>query len=441
MKKQWKKDLERLGTEYVKTPPEGLLADIKREMLARGIVPAQPKRKISHAVSWPQMAVAASALVLLGVSAIGYLHHYHKSERTMADKVKCEKKKTWDYGTSQNTAANVIPTAINDAGYLLKKNEKKDMAQSLGKMVSRLKFATGKSPSAHTNDEGKTLLAQSDIDHDVVQTPLKHEEDAKIVDQNNASQTLMGNDLPQSQHYRPQYSTNRHNTLRHADTWQLTAYYMGQPHHQSADGADMMYATSMTHFASEPVNGEDNNKSMSAISAPPVKREYHHRPIKIGVSAQYLIDDRWSILSGLTYSKLISTFTEETVVSTKTTEQTLHYIGIPISVTYSLWQSNYFNIYVKAGAEVEKLVKGKSVTKSVDIDRTAPPVSKTLSEHKLLFSAHAAAGMAYKPVKMMSVFVEPGLEYYFKNQSDIKSSYTDKPLGGNVNVGIRLNIK
>ena len=96
-------------------------------------------------------------------------------------------------------------------------------------MVSRLKFATGKSPSAHTNYEGKTLLAQSDIDHDVVQTPLKHEEDAKIVDQNNASQTLMGNDLPQSQHYRPQYSTNRHNTLRHADTWQLTAYYMGQP--------------------------------------------------------------------------------------------------------------------------------------------------------------------------------------------------------------------
>lgn len=441
MKKQWKKDLERLGTEYAKTPPEGLLADIKREMLARGIVPAQPKRKISRAVSWPKMAVAASALVLLGVSAMGYLHHCHKSERAMADKAKCEKKKAWDYGASPNAAANLIPTAIDEAGHQLKKNEKKDMAPSSGKMVSRLRFAMVKSPSAHTDHEGKTLLAQSDIAHDVAQIPLKHEEDAQIVDQDNASQTLMGNTPPQSQHCRPQNSTNRHHPLRHADTWQLTAYYMGQPHHQSADGADMMFATSMTHFASEPANGEDNNKPMRAISAPPVKREYHHRPIKIGVSAQYLIDDRWSVLSGLTYSELISTFTEETVVSTKTTEQTLHYVGIPIGVAYSLWRSNYFNIYVTAGAEVEKLVKGKSVTRSIDIDHTAPPISKNLSERKLLFSARAAAGLAYKPVKTVSVFVEPGLEYYFKNQGDIKSSYTDRPLGGNVNVGIRLNIK
>ena len=46
--------------------------------------------------------------------------------------------------------------------------------------------------------------------------------------------------------------------------------------------------------------------------------------------------------------------------------------------------------------------------------------------------------IAYSLLPSLSLFAEPGLAYYFKNGSGVKSAYTDKQLLFNVNVGVRF---
>ena len=171
---------------------------------------------------------------------------------------------------------------------------------------------------------------------------------------------------------------------------------------------------------------------------PPVRHEKHHRPVKVGLSVQHRLDDRWSLETGLTYSRLSSDFTEEGMAYTETTKQKLHYIGIPVSLTYSVWRGKNINVYVKAGGEVEKLVKGSATIIHTGEQGGRSQRSADVHEQRPVFSTHAATGVEYQLGKTVGIYVEPGLDYHIKNGSGISSSYTDKPLNVNLNVGARI---
>ena len=138
----------------------------------------------------------------------------------------------------------------------------------------------------------------------------------------------------------------------------------------------------------------------------------HRQPIRIGLSLRYRLDDRWSVESGLSYTRLSSD------IST-TTEQRLNYIGLPLSINYDLWKSHRFGLYVSAGGMIEK---------SLD---TSP----------WQFSINGAAGAEYKLTDFFSLYAEPGLGYFFKEGSTIPTIYQDHPLNFNLSFGLRFNLK
>lgn len=186
----------------------------------------------------------------------------------------------------------------------------------------------------------------------------------------------------------------------------------------------------------------DNLQNNAVEDAPVVSRQLksidHHTPLRLGIGLRYRLNDRWSILAGLTYTRL-SADMEYDDLSTAT--QRLHYIGIPLQASYTLWNAKHALIYASAGATVEKMVHGRRNTTSQTYGEEPKEESEALSIHPLQLSANVAIGLEYTFVKNLSLYAEPGLSYYFDNGSTVPTLYQDKPLNFNLNIGLRLNIK
>ena len=159
----------------------------------------------------------------------------------------------------------------------------------------------------------------------------------------------------------------------------------------------------------------------------------HHQPVRLGLSLRYRLNDRWSIESGLAYTRLRSDLKWR---SGQEAEQTLSYIGIPVNANYLLWGSRYVNFYVSAGAMVEKMVKGSLYTTAKGKEQ-----SESISIHPLQFSVNGGIGAEFNLTNQFSIYAEPGMGYYFDNGSDVRTYYQDKPFSFNLNIGLRFNIK
>ena len=146
---------------------------------------------------------------------------------------------------------------------------------------------------------------------------------------------------------------------------------------------------------------------------------HHHQPVRFGLSLRYRLNDRWSVESGLTYTRLSSDITTTIENETSTTEQRLNYIGLPLNISYNIWKSRNFGLYISAGGMIEK---------SLD---TSP----------WQFSLNGAAGAEYKLTDFFSLYAEPGLGYYFKDGSITPTIYKDNPLNFNLSFGLRFSLK
>lgn len=155
----------------------------------------------------------------------------------------------------------------------------------------------------------------------------------------------------------------------------------------------------------------------------------HRQPIRLGVSLHYPLNDRWGIESGLSYTRLLSDITRKSATQTTHIEQKLSYIGLPVNVTYRLWNNRRFSCYLSAGVMAEMMITGS---------RTSEGKEENLKNQPLQFSINGAAGAEYRLVDVLGLFAEPGLSYHFKNSGDIPTFYQEKPLGFNLNLGIRF---
>lgn len=165
---------------------------------------------------------------------------------------------------------------------------------------------------------------------------------------------------------------------------------------------------------------------------------YHRQPIRFGLAVNYRIADRWSIESGIVYTRLTSTYTYQPFdFFFVKADQRLHYIGIPIKVNHRLWAYRQFNVYASLGAMAEKMVGGK---RTYDVHFDQPIVEETIEIKPLQFSLSAAVGAEYRLADPFSIYAEPELNYYFKNSSiDIPTFYQDQPLNFGFSLGLRLN--
>ena len=215
-------------------------------------------------------------------------------------------------------------------------------------------------------------------------------------------------------------------------------------------GGDLASATPAHSVMSEPVGTGGATDiyffplaSFKAVNNVPLPKEeeiHHRQPVRVGMTVRYPISDRWSVESGLQYSRLSSDITVSSVGNGSQTDQDLDYLGVPVNVNYQLVGGKRWSVYASAGGAVEKMVKGKRTTRDVANGKEGPVERESVSIKPLQYSVTGAIGAEYHVDSTISIYAEPGVSYHFDNHSAIPTYYQEKPLGLSLNVGLRFNL-
>jgi len=159
----------------------------------------------------------------------------------------------------------------------------------------------------------------------------------------------------------------------------------------------------------------------------------HRQPLRFGLLLRYQLSKRWALESGLTYTRLSADITRvANGTAVATIDQSLNYIGIPLSASYLIYKSRHLGFYASGGLLVEKMVYGS---------RTEAGSRQRVSIGPLQLSVNAGLGAEWRFIPALSLFVEPGLGYYFDNHSTIPTFYQEHPLSFNLNLGLRFSFE
>lgn len=187
-------------------------------------------------------------------------------------------------------------------------------------------------------------------------------------------------------------------------------------------------------FASNGFYGSDLFGPASAPhiyrSAPQVRRESHHeQPLSFGLTVSFPISRRLSLATGAVYTRQRSDFSYISKTSQTKEKQTLHYVGVPLTVMGSLWSSQRFHTYAQAGAQADFNVSARTEVNGV---------SRSSDKDGVQFSALLGLGAQYDVLPFMGIYVEPSARYYFDNQSDVSTSFKEHPFKFNLQMGLRF---
>ena len=243
-------------------------------------------------------------------------------------------------------------------------------------------------------------------------------------------------------YYNPRSEKNNNRRYCHGGEL-IAAVYMQNT--MTANGtigmAKQMNATTVSNTPYGSVSDEFRSGSLDflAESNPKDIRYDHNRPIKVGISVRYDIDNRWSISSGLTYSYLRSSFDYSEGKAFGSGVQKLHYVGLPLAVDYNIISAKKLKVYLSAGGEVQKLVCGKATMDGVNIPEA--DANHDIKEGGMQWSLNAAIGAEYNFVDNVGIYIEPGVSHYIDNHSKVDNYYKYKPTNFSLNVGLRLSIR
>ena len=192
-----------------------------------------------------------------------------------------------------------------------------------------------------------------------------------------------------------------------------------------ASDGDLIYKASPMHSSSQ--TGSHATSAVEPVSGSPK----FFSPLSLGLQIAVPVSDRISLSSGLTYSYLVSQY--DMLVDKVRYDgayNQLHYVGIPLTLSWHFVETPSVGVYALAGAAVEKCVAQRYVF-----------ASNTLREKVggLQWSARVGLGAEYWFVPRLGLYFDPSLVYFFDNQQPL-SIRTQQPLQARFEVGLRFKL-
>ena len=176
----------------------------------------------------------------------------------------------------------------------------------------------------------------------------------------------------------------------------------------------------------------DNNKGKIE------EYEHHDKPITLGLAVNKNIGKHWSLETGLQYSYLKSYFTLGTGNYRVDKEQKLHYIGIPVKLSYQFMAYKRLSAYGSAGASIQIPLYGKTYSDYV-IGGKSGYTTDWKTTPSIQWTVNTNIGIQYQFAPKLTLFVEPTLNWYIPNGSEVKNTWTERPFTLTVPFGIRLS--
>ena len=410
MKEEWTDKLKTRLEHHEMTPPAGLWEGISKQMnLAE-----KPVRKSSSALSKRWLAAAAALLALAGFFTLYDFKNYAKdsSPKNVVEKVEKHQAPAQEQTTEEKPVGE--EAAAPQSHSLLAR-----AIPAIRKSVS---------PTTESQEPSVTPVITEEKEEETTDTP-KNAETSQATQQTARKIQQASSALP------PSYQQNDGNPYSEADKrprqWSFGLHASGgllaANNHQPTN----LYPPSQSDPLS-PSSHYGYNSSETPQNETPIKAS-HRLPIRFGLKIGYQLSERWALQTGITYTYLYSEFT---LVNRQqpAIEQRLHYVGIPLGISYQIWKNSYFRLYASAGATAEKVVKNSQ--KSGDAKINSHPDG----EKPLQWSVNAALGAEYQPTKQLGIYLEPSLGYYFKDNTPLEHYYKEHPLSPAIEFGLRWHL-
>lgn len=168
-----------------------------------------------------------------------------------------------------------------------------------------------------------------------------------------------------------------------------------------------------------------------------IENQKHHAPIVIGLSLSKQLNQRWSLETGLQYTLLRSEFTTGEA-SRIQDNQKLHYIGIPLRLSYRFWNHKRFSGYATAGMQVDIPVRGTRqsilATDSIPHKLNSQPVHAPWQ-----WSVNTSIGVQYRLTPHTGIYLEPTINYYIPDGSQLRTIRKEHPFTFTIPVGFRIS--
>lgn len=168
-----------------------------------------------------------------------------------------------------------------------------------------------------------------------------------------------------------------------------------------------------------------------------IEREQHDRPITFGISLSKPLSQKWSFETGLQYSILKSRSvmgSEEYYIGK---EQNIHYLGIPLRVSYHLADYKHLSAYSSVGLQLNIPVYGKINSKYI-VDNAPAYTDSWHITPPLQWSTNFSLGLQYKFLPKWTLYMEPTLYWYIPNGSNTHTIWTEHPVMFSVPFGVRF---
>lgn len=167
------------------------------------------------------------------------------------------------------------------------------------------------------------------------------------------------------------------------------------------------------------------------------EKEHHNKPITLGLAVNKNIGEHWSLETGLQYSFLKSYFTLGTGDYRVDKVQKLHYIGIPIKLSYQFLTYKKLSAYGSVGASIQIPLYSKTNADYV-VDGASAYTTDWKITPPVQWTVNTNIGIQYQFVPKLTLFVEPTLNWYIPTGGSIKNAWTERPFTLTVPFGIRF---
>ena len=143
----------------------------------------------------------------------------------------------------------------------------------------------------------------------------------------------------------------------------------------------------------------------------------HRMPVTLGLSVHYQLNACLALLTGINYTYLYSEFSKPLYPNVYR-EQKLHYLGIPVGLSWLFWKTSGFSFYLSGSVMLQKC----------------------LNEKPWQWSVNASAGAEYAITPLVGIYLQPSLGYYFHDGTSFEHYYKEHPLAPSIEFGLRLHI-
>lgn len=162
-------------------------------------------------------------------------------------------------------------------------------------------------------------------------------------------------------------------------------------------------------------------------------------PVTYTAAFRYRFNDHWALNAGISYTQLNSEWRSGSDTHFYTTRQKLHYVGVPVSASYTFYDSRYLTLYALVGGSVEKCVAGERVATLFAENGEFGASEETMpTAHPWQFSVMAGAGVQFNITKNYGIFAEPTAACYFDN-GELANVRTDRNVNFQLSLGFRYS--